>query len=208
MSSRDEFTDIANYFNDAFARHGATARGLDWNGEETQRISLEQCSKILAPDETGFSLIDLGCGFGPYYAFLKARGYEADYVGYDLSRPMIETAKRIYANDPKARFEVGDRALEQADYAVASGIFNLRLDRSDADWLAFITDTIDHLAASARRGVAFNCLTRYSDPPKMRPDLYYADPCQLFDYCKRKHSRDVALLHDYGKYEFTILLRF
>jgi len=29
----------------------------------------------------------------------------------------------------------------------------------------------------------------------------------LFDYCKRTYSRDVALLHDYGLYEFTILVR-
>ena len=42
----------------------------------------------------------------------------------------------------------------------------------------------------------------------MRPDLFYADPCWLFDQCKRRHSRDVALLHDYGLYEFTILVRY
>jgi hypothetical protein len=57
------------------------------------------------------------------------------------------------------------------------------------------------------RGFAFNCLTAYSDQDKMRPDLHYADPCELFDICKRKYSRNVALLHDYGLYEFTILVR-
>jgi hypothetical protein len=41
----------------------------------------------------------------------------------------------------------------------------------------------------------------------MRDDLYYADPCELFDHCKRQHSRNVALLHDYTLYEFTILVR-
>ena len=41
----------------------------------------------------------------------------------------------------------------------------------------------------------------------MRPDLYYADPCELFDRCKRRYSRNVALLHDYDLYEFTILVR-
>jgi hypothetical protein len=29
----------------------------------------------------------------------------------------------------------------------------------------------------------------------------------IFDICKRKFSRNVALLHDYGLYEFTILVR-
>ena len=41
----------------------------------------------------------------------------------------------------------------------------------------------------------------------MRPDLYYADPCFLFDYCQRRYSRWVAVLHDYGLYEFTIVVR-
>jgi hypothetical protein len=41
----------------------------------------------------------------------------------------------------------------------------------------------------------------------MREDLFYADPCELFDYCKTRFARNVALLHDYGLYEFTILVR-
>ncbi|KAQ37574.1 hypothetical protein AJ39_03274, partial [Mycobacterium tuberculosis MD14844] len=61
--------------------------------------------------------------------------------------------------------------------------------------------------AASRRGFSFNCLTSYSDASKMRDDLYYADPCALFDLCKRRYSKSVALLHDYGLYEFTILVR-
>jgi len=42
----------------------------------------------------------------------------------------------------------------------------------------------------------------------MRPDLYYADPRLYFDYCKRNFSRHVALLHDYGLWEFTVIVRY
>ena len=61
--------------------------------------------------------------------------------------------------------------------------------------------------ARVASGFAFNCLTSYSDAHKMRDYLYYADPCALFDLCKRRYSRYVALLHDYKLYEFTILVR-
>lgn len=64
---------------------------------------------------------------------------------------------------------------------------------------------LDSLDRTSRRGFAFNCLTSYSNADKMRGDLYYADPCKLFDYCKRKYSKNVALLHDYGLYDFTII---
>ncbi len=63
-------------------------------------------------------------------------------------------------------------------------------------------DIFDRLST---QGFSFNLLTNYSDREYMRDDLYYAEPCRLFDHCKRRYSRQVALLHDYGLYEFTIL---
>jgi hypothetical protein len=41
----------------------------------------------------------------------------------------------------------------------------------------------------------------------MRNHLFYADPCEFFDLCKRRYSRNVALAHDYDLYEFTLLVR-
>jgi hypothetical protein len=94
-----------------------------------------------------------------------------------------------------------------SDYGVASGIFNVRLGRTDAEWQAYIEHMLDQLDRTSRLGFSFNCLTSYSDADRMRPDLYYADPCRLFDFCKRRYARNVALLHDYGLYEFTMLVR-
>jgi hypothetical protein len=61
--------------------------------------------------------------------------------------------------------------------------------------------------ALSRKGFSVNFLTKYSDPERMRPDLYYADPCLIFDYCKTHFSKNVALLHDYNLYDFTVLVR-
>jgi hypothetical protein len=90
---------------------------------------------------------------------------------------------------------------------VASGIFSVRLDADDFSWRSHIEKTLRLLDSKSRYGFAFNCLTSYSDAERMRDYLYYADPCYFFDFCKRNFSRDVALLHDYGLYEFTILVR-
>jgi hypothetical protein len=50
-------------------------------------------------------------------------------------------------------------------------------------------------------------LTIYSDQEKMRPDLYYGDPSWFFDHCKRRFSRNVALLHDYELYDWTMAVK-
>jgi hypothetical protein len=86
-------------------------------------------------------------------------------------------------------------------------VFNVKLDAAAPAWRAHVLRSLDDLHASCRRGFAFNCLTRYSDAALMKQHLFYADPCELFDYCKTRMARDVALLHDYGLYEFTLLVR-
>ena len=97
--------------------------------------------------------------------------------------------------------------LRPADHTVASGIFNVKLDVPEEDWREYVLQTLETIAALSTRGFAFNMLTSYSDPDKMRPDLYYGEPALFFDQVKRQYARDVALLHDYGLYEFTIVAR-
>jgi hypothetical protein len=120
---------------------------------------------------------------------------------------MIAKAEALHAGQTGCRFLAGQRADRQADYTVASGIFSVRLSASDREWHAHLLNTLDEMDAGSRRGFAFNCLTSYSDAGRMQDYLYYADPRVLFDHCKTRYSKNVALLHDYGLYEFTLLVR-
>ncbi|KWC22777.1 SAM-dependent methyltransferase [Burkholderia ubonensis] len=201
--------EVAAYYSARLAEHGATARGVDWNGETGQFLRFEQLTKIL-PASGGHSVNDIGCGYGALVDFLKARALPDgfNYAGNDISSDMVDAARQRYRDDANVAFHVGATPQAASDYGIASGIFNVRRGHGDDAWLDYIHATLDTLHETSRRGFAFNCLTSYSDPPFMRPDLlYYADPCALFDRCKRRYSRQVALLHDYGLYEFTILVR-
>jgi hypothetical protein len=97
--------------------------------------------------------------------------------------------------------------MDLCDYTVASGIFNIRFGCDDESWLKYILETLSSMNEKSRDGFAFNILTKYSDREFMKPELYYADPAYLFDYCKKNFSRNVALLHDYDQYDFTIIVR-
>jgi SAM-dependent methyltransferase len=154
-----------------------------------------------------FSLNDYGCGYGALVPYLRKCGAEVVYRGFDLSASMLEHARREHAAPPAIRFVGEESELEPADYTVASGIFNVKLDVPQKDWQEYVLQTLLRISRLSIRGFAFNMLTSYSDADKMRPDLYYGDPCFFFDHCKRHHSRNVALLHDYGLYEFTMIVR-
>jgi SAM-dependent methyltransferase len=197
---------IAAYYTRKLAEHGPTARGVDWNSEESQLTRFDQIAKLL-PTDRPFSVLDYGCGYGAFADYLRLKGYAAQYRGFDVSQAMIEAARTTHARQVDLSFTAISGELGPADYVVASGIFSVKMDVSLVDWEAYVYSTIARMAELATFGFAFNLLTAYSDADRMRADLYYADPHRYFDLCRTQYSRWVALLHDYGLYEFTILTR-
>ena len=201
-----DLAEVGRYYSEKLGAHGASAQGVDWNSAESQRLRFDQVLRVCGA-EAQFSLNDLGCGYGALYDHLRSLGRRCDYLGVDVSAAMVEKAVALHRGQAGCRFIAGERADRAADYSVASGIFNVRLSLPDVAWRQHILQTLEAIDAGSRRGFAFNCLTKYSDAGRMRDYLYYADPGELFDYCKTRFSRDVALLHDYGLYEFTIIVR-
>jgi hypothetical protein len=115
----------------------------------------------------------------------------------------------LYSNQPNIFFTSNISEIPKVDYAVASGVFNIKLDTSYEDWMQYAMDSLEKLNNLTQKGFASNFLTSYSDPERMqsRLDLFYADPCYIFDYCKKHFSRWVSILHDYRLYDFTVIVR-
>jgi SAM-dependent methyltransferase len=207
MTSPDIQERVRRYYTGTVTDYGPTPRGVDWNSLEGQLLRFDQLLK-LCDRESPYSLIDLGCGYGGLLDHLTSAGDAVRYFGLDLSDAMIREARTLHPQEPPATFEVGAATTQPADYVVASGIFNVKQQTPDEIWADYILKTLEEMARMSTRGFAFNLLTSYSDPKLRRPDLHYADPCRLFDTCKRRFSRHVSLLHDYGLWEFTILVRY
>lgn len=205
-AEREIHRDVASYYSKKLREHGPTARGVDWNSEATQSLRFDELLRV-ADGSDKISLNEIGCGYGALVDHLSDRRTRLDYCGVDISEDMIGAARARHAQNDLIKFALGTTPDRARDYCVASGIFNVRLNTPDAEWLSCFLATLDIMHEYGTRGFAFNALTRYSDADKMRKDLYYANPSQLFDHCKRRYSQNVALLHDYGLYEFTILVR-
>jgi SAM-dependent methyltransferase len=196
---------VCRYYEAKLAQHGATPAGVDWSSEQSQMVRFDQFMGLLSDRES--SVLDYGCGYGAFLDFLRRRGHSGPYVGFDAAPSMVDTASSLHAGVPDARFVSRRPELSPCDYAVASGVFNVRLATPVAEWHEHMKATIKDLASLGRKGLAFNVLTSYSDADKQRPDLFYADPREVFDFCQRLWPRRVALIHDYGLYEFTVTVR-
>jgi SAM-dependent methyltransferase len=196
---------VGDYYTGKLQTHGATPKGVDWNSAESQQLRFQQLLRVC--DASPFTLNDYGCGYGALATYLYEQGLDCDYLGFDISPAMIQAAQELLSAYPRVKLTDNPAQLVKADYTVASGIFNVKLDTEKTDWLDYILHTLNELWAFSDKGLAFNLLTSYSDPERMRSDLYYGQPTFFFDYCKMRFSRQVALLHDYGLYEFTIIVR-
>ncbi len=198
---------IEEYYTEKIELYGTTPKGVDWNEEDSQLLRFTQLLSII--DNDNFSIADIGCGYGKLSEHLAEMYPNFSYIGYDLSGKMIDSAHQLYQNYENRKFIhiAKTEDILDVDYSVASGIFNVKMEHSEADWLSYILHTLENMNQKSHKGFSFNVLTKYSDKEYMRNDLYYADPLFLFDYCKRNFSKNVALLHDYNLYEFTILVR-
>lgn len=207
MTQRDQIIKaIEQYYKEKIQRFGPVPQGVDWNGNESQIIRFDQLTKIINEKSADFSLLDYGCGYGALLDYLIDHRTNVRYTGYDISIDMIEAARALH-NKKTAQWASGTSDLIRYDYVIASGIFNVKEGVNNDAWEAYMKETLSEMNDLSIKGFAFNILTEYSDPEKMKNYLYYGSPAKLFDYCKATFTKSVALLHDYPLYEFTILVR-
>jgi SAM-dependent methyltransferase len=102
-------------FNSPFYRVG-------WKSQKTQEARF---NALLAVDDLkNKSILDLGCGLGCLYGYLKEIGWNGEYTGMDILDMMVKGARNRF---PGVDFEKRDILLDpprrQWDYIFISGIF-------------------------------------------------------------------------------------
>tara|TARA_B100000787_G_scaffold167279_1_gene153761 strand:+ start:460 stop:1089 length:630 start_codon:yes stop_codon:yes gene_type:complete len=200
--------DTASYFSLKINNYKDVPLGVDWNSIDAQEIRQDQVLKILSTSKK-FSINDIGCGYAHLFDYLKIKKYsDFKYYGIDISPHMIRQAEKRNKNtDINLRLINSINEIDIADYSVASGLFNMKQSIPNNEWQAYITECLVQINKKSEKGFSFNMLTSYADKKLMRPDLYYGDPLFYFDFCKKNFSNNISLLHDYGLYDFTILVR-
>lgn len=186
-------------YNKSIAEHGDTALGMQYDNEEIIPIRYYVHQQIgIVP---GRSVLDVGCGYGDFYGYLRSVGIDADYTGYDINEQMIEIARRWY---PEAQFHVTDieeeDTEEEFDYVVACGLLN----NKTPDHIKWVTGMLFKMYELATIGVAvdfksthFHCMTE---------GAFYANPAEMLQHVMHYITKRVVLRHDYATHEFTLYI--
>jgi hypothetical protein len=194
---------VVEHYERQLDRHGPTAQGMDWKDEASQRLRFEVlCGICDLGDKT---LCEIGCGVGHLYDWLRERRLDVEYCGIDLSEQMIEVACQRH---PSVHFErrdiLRDSNLPMYDVVVCSGLFHVKLAHDDRQWLDFVELGIRRMYSMCRVGVAFNLITDQVD--FRSENLFYSNPGEMLDFCRRELTRFAAVRHDYPLYEYTVYL--
>lgn len=197
MDDKDKSAAIQRYA-ERITELGPTVQALGWRDEAQQQLRFAVLSSIGSLD--GKSVLDVGCGFGDFYGFLRESGVDIDYKGIDISPDMLSVARKRY---PEAKFDqvdlLTDRFTEKFDFVVESGIFNHRVKDNEQ----FVCDMMVAMYEKCRLGIAANMMTTFVDYRDAH--LYYYEPMQVFAFAKSL-SKFVTLRHDYPLYEFSIFI--
>jgi len=115
-----------NYFNSTFINakddHGAVAQSKISHSKRFEKI-------YEIGDWNDKTILDVGCGLGAYYEFLRKKGRKISYTGFDINELMIKEAEKRY-KDYEVYFEVKDIIEEPVtkmfDYVISVGPLNLK----------------------------------------------------------------------------------
>jgi SAM-dependent methyltransferase len=200
MSASPPDIDTTRWYAEKVARHGYDYRGLGFRTRSSQEKRFEALLSL--GDFHGRTVLDVGCGFGDFLAYLRDNGIEARYIGLDICEPMVKRClERFEGSD--ATFHVGDvlqwEPTQAPDYVVASGIFGL--DSRDAR--ARIRPTLRRMLDWARDGMAANFLSQRSLEPA--ENRVYVDPAEALEMALAL-TPGVRLDHSYLPNDFTLYL--
>ena len=198
--------DINKHYSQLFNKYGRNVKSVQWSDSITQEKRFYNLIKNI---QDGSSIVDVGCGFGDLYQFIKNQEINIKkYIGIDFTREFINEAINAFNKEENASFIHADITCEGIpsgeDWYIASGIFNNKSDDNET----FLFDVISIMYDACAIGITFNLLSTYVD--YFNDDLFYIDPSNVFEFCKNKISPKVSIDHSYllkpsvNPYEYTV----
>ena len=203
--SHDAYRDIVSHYENCLEKFGDCHKGVDWpnqaDAETRYQVMLE-----LVPAGENCTLLDFGCGTALMMDFLrsnKPKYGHITYSGLDISAKFIEVCREKYPDVGFRRLDIlqEQESLPEFDYIVMNGVFTEKLNLSFEEMEAYFQNMIRTVYGKARKGIAFNVMSKAVDWE--REDLFHLSADRLISFLVKNLSRHFVIRNDYGLYEYT-----
>lgn len=184
--------EIKKHYQELFRKHGNKSESVQYTDKESQYKRFEILTQI---DRQLNSIVDVGCGLAHLYDYLNTKGFIGQYLGLDYVNEFIESCKKKYETVENCTFDhfdiIKNDIPKKYDYVMLSGVFNNKFVTNKE----FMEISIRKMFEACNKGVAFNAMSTYVD--YQDKELYYSNPIEIFDFCKKNITKKVTLRHDY-----------
>jgi SAM-dependent methyltransferase len=198
--SAKDLSGLERYYCSQLKSHEAPEKRVGWNTAQSQKVRFEALASV-GPLQ-GARILDIGCGLGAFWGYLKEKKIRVDYTGIDLFPNVIREARKLY---PDAHFQVR-RILskpfppETFDYSFLSGVFNVKVK----DNWRYMGAVLASALKQSRKAVVFNALN--ADAGIKEKDRFTVHPKELVAFGRGLGVSRVHLMDQYHHLDLTLFL--
>lgn len=199
MTKQEIYTTIyreaVERYQNRFYKLGESPRALGWGQASDQQERFEVMVNNV--DFSGKTVMDIGCGFADFYAFLKEKGIACKYIGVDIIPEFLDCAREKFpeAEFIEANFMLDSVKIPEADIVVTNGTLNFK--QTLIDNMEYTKDFMNLAFNKARGLVIMDFLSTQLTPDYPKEDqVFYHNPQAILELAFQ-HTSDVSLIHNY-----------
>ena len=183
-----------------YQKFGYSPLSLGWGKNGKQKVRFQILTEIGIKKTS--SILDIGCGFGDLFKYLKDVGWSGNYVGLDINDILLKEAIKQYPEINVKNIDIlTDELSDNFDFVLSSGVFNAKLKCEDN--YNYICYMLQKMFSLCNEGVAVDFLSSYVD---FKNEIaFHAEPETIFKIAK-SISKRILIRHDYMPYEFTLYI--
>lgn len=207
MNKKKIIQNTLEYYNTKLLNFGNNYKGMNWSSKKSQYLRFQELTKI-GPIKNK-SIHDVGCGNGELLNYLiKNKIIFSKYLGSDISYKMINIANDNFNHFKNVKFKYLNLLTIsnqiKYDYVLASGIFNIKNNFSNKEWLKYVFEMIIKMFNFSKIGLGFNMLTFDVDYKEKK--LFYMTLDKLVSFIRLNLSKKIVINHSYNLWEFTVYI--
>ena len=196
-------------YSDRFKEHQHGIKTLGWGSKEMQEYRFAQAISHINLENK--SILDIGCGFGDLYNFMKVENFPfSNYIGWDINPDLINNT---LIEEEDVHLEVYDIAQNPPKEAVANigmmfGLLNWKLDSAEKNYnysMELISNAFDAVSESL---IIDFLSTNYFEGYPVEDFVFYHDPAIMLGKITEL-TNNFEMVHNYDpipQKEFMLIL--
>lgn len=205
----DPYKSIIEHYENCLRQFGDTHKGVDWPNEVDAETRYRVMLNVITGNTTdeNVSVLDFGCGTAALLEFINRNSiWNVDYFGLDISDKFIDVCKSKFPENSFYCIDIlkNSDSIPEFDFILMNGVFTEKRDLSFEVMLDYFKQVIKMTFNKAKRGIAFNVMSKHVDWE--RPDLFHLPYDILASFLTKELSRHFVIRNDYGLYEYTVYL--